>query len=74
VNWKPLLGLASVGVGALLDSRFAMRAKRETDPSFGSLFVLRERARPSERGGGGTASPAAPDGGSSVCMKQQRLP
>ena len=77
VNWNPLPvdGVASVGVGASAASRLAIRASNETDASFGSLFVLMERARPSdERGGGGAASPPVPDGGSSVCIKQHLLP
>jgi hypothetical protein len=77
VNWKPpLLGVASVGVGALFCcSRLEMRARRDTDPSLGSLLVLRERARPScAVGGGGIASPLGPDGGSSVWIKQHRFP
>lgn len=48
-----------------------MRARRDTEASFGSLFVLKERARPSGRVGGGALSlpgavPVAPDVGSSV--------
>ncbi len=57
--------------------RFAeMRARSELETSFGSLFVLEERARPSGFGGGG--APSAPGGppeaGSSVWMKQHLFP
>ena len=57
--------------------RFAeMRARSELDTSFGSLFVLDERARPSGLAGGG--APSAPGGppeaGSSVWMKQHLFP
>jgi hypothetical protein len=76
--WKPLLeGLESTGVETPLELvepeaswlRFAeMRARRDTDASLGSLFVLMERSRPSGRGGGGTFSEpgGAPEVGSSV--------
>ena len=53
-----------------------MRARSELETSFGSLFVLDERARPSGFAGGG--APSAPGGppeaGSSVWMKQHLLP
>jgi hypothetical protein len=58
--------------------RFAdIRARRELpEVSLGSLFVLEERSRPTVCEGGGVPSePGAPPlEGSSVCMKQQRLP
>lgn len=57
--------------------RFAeMRARREVETSLGSLLVLAERALPSGLAGGGAPSApgGAPDAGSSVWMKQQRLP
>lgn len=53
-----------------------MRARSELETSFGSLFVLDERARPSVFTGGG--APSAPGGppeaGSSVWMKQHLFP
>ncbi len=57
--------------------RFAeMRASSELETSFGSLFVLDERARPSTFVGGGTPSVLGgpPAEGSSVWMKQHLLP
>jgi hypothetical protein len=78
VNWNALLP-ESVGVLFVFDSwpRFAeIRAKIDTLASLGSLFVLRERARPSGCCCGGALSVAgvpllavaavAPDVGSSV--------
>lgn len=87
-NWKVPPSIALVAVGVVIPAfcssfRFAaMRARSDDCASFGSLFVLMERARPS--GAGGVAllvsvfAPGAPGGvpdcGSSVWMKQQRLP
>ena len=80
VNWKPL-GFISMGVDAVGLLLAEMRARRERDASFGSLLVLIERARPSGRCCNGAFSapgvPAvggAPELGSSVWIKQQRLP
>ena len=80
--WKPaeggvVLALPADEPSALSCVRFAeMRARSELETSFGSLFVLDERARPSGFVGGG--APSAPGGppeaGSSVWMKQHLLP
>lgn len=85
VNWNAVA--ESVGVGRLFEScpRFAeIRARIDTLASLGSLFVLKDRARPSGRCCGGALSVAgvpllvvaavAPDVGNSVCMKQHLLP
>ena len=87
IDWKPAEGGVVLALPefecececSVDDSceRFAeMRARSELDTSFGSLFVLDERARPSGFAGGGAPSAPGPppDAGSSVCMKQHLLP
>lgn len=69
-------------LGSSLEVRFAvMRARRDCCESFGSLFVLMERALPSTAGGVlfvpsefACAAGGWPLAGSSVWMKQQRFP
>lgn len=80
VNWKPL-GFISIGVDAVGLLLAEIRARRERDASFGSLLVLIERERPSGRccigalsAPGVPAVGGAPELGSSVWIKQQRLP